>query len=105
MYMHVFLQTFPIPSLLPKAKLTTGCSSSNPIVRRVEVSHRGHCCNTLTVKLTKLTAICSKHIDEAVHVADNKLLDTVVRSLLPLRLEDGNPSTSLVVVTNLVSRF
>jgi len=57
-----------------------------------------HGCDVVAVQLRQLAAVRRKHVDESVHVGDDEFLNAVVGALLPLGLEDRNPTPCLVVV-------
>lgn len=46
-----------------------------------------HSCDTISSELCQLLAIRAKDIDKSVHIADTKLLDSVMGMTLPLRAE------------------
>lgn len=52
----------------------------------------------LAIELSDLAAIATVDVDEAVHIRNGELVDAVCRVGLPLRLEDRDPTTGLVVV-------
>lgn len=64
----------------------------------MEVSDSWDSRDAVSAQLRKLLAICGVHVDETVHITDDELLNAVLRALLPLGLEDGHPSASLIVV-------
>lgn len=54
--MHPFSKPV-IRGSLPKTKLSTGCCTSDPIARRVEVCDGWYCSDTLPIKLSQLAAV------------------------------------------------
>jgi hypothetical protein len=87
-------------SLLPKTKLPTRRTRSNPIHRIMKLGHSRHSRDPLAPQLRQLLPFTRKHIHKPIHTTDNKPLDPILRLHLPLRSEDSDPATRLVVVRN-----
>ena len=71
-------------TLHPQAQLPTRSTSCHPVQRRMKLGHRRHRSDAFASKLRQLLAFSGVNIDEAVHIADAKALNTVLRELLPL---------------------
>ena len=85
-------------SLHPKAEFPTRRTSGHPILRWVELCDGGDSSDAIATQLRKLLTLGCVDVDEAVHVADAEALHAVLWLLLPLRAQNRNPSSRLIVV-------
>lgn len=84
----------------PKTQLPARRPSSDPILRLMKHRDRRHRRNALSTKLRQLLPLTRVNINESIHITHRKPLNPVSRALTPLRAQNGDPSTGLVIVWN-----